>query len=875
MTQRFVRLSLAAVVALGATSRMSQPQVFAQAPAAEADDASTVARGSLVEDRAARKLLEAGDVRFDSDETKEALEIWKSVVERYPKSRFRFQALMRLGNFYLDRERAYDRARAFYESVVIEENQDEEQRAEATLKIGICFYESRIFGKCFQVMREVIEKYPVSFQVNEAYHYIGLAHFQLGHYSRAIESLEKVGTALDSEEGKAEKLEAGKRMFVKIDDADLAALEIGEIVKVRVEASSGDSEEMACFPVGRNVRVVLGTLPTELGRPKLNNGTLEIKGDDTVKVLYTDNHTADKQVDQQVLKEIGVVGNANVRITDGAFSETLLGVVLGKPVNVQITDADRDLLDEADKVAAVIEVYRAKTDEELDAEVAAAAAKKTAEGTPALVAEDAPDDEDKEEVDRFKLIDKVSLDLVEAKIVSQENQATRAMREATKDGAAPAEEGAAKEEAAQEGDQAPASDDTKPAAEKEAAAPAEDAKPAAKPAAKAAAAEKTAAEKPASDASSADTETAKPAAEEGTPAAEAAPAETAPVEVDNSIHSGVFRGTVTLVRAEEIVADDTILQALPGDVIRVTYLDEVHSGEGIRQLVSKVRCIEGDLGSPKITRALITDEELRLQTKLKTAAALTNIGNRYKEFGLKANADDKYKLALTECDGIMTEAAKLGGRVLEETYVQLWRIYFEMDQLNLAAAMAYRLQREFPTSGFVDEALLQLGNVARKQGDVQRAIGIYSQLVGMKTSKLRGEAQFGIAECYELMAEQATEAAAPPLFDRAFQEYKKVFDQFADSGRVGEAVSKMANYYYKQKDYARAVDTFETVLNDHPDAKFLDVVLFNYGRCLYRMGNKAEARSKFDQLIGDYPQSPLAADAKKIAEALNKASAGS
>ena len=87
---------------------------------------------------------------------------------------------------------------------------------------------------------------------------------------------------------------------------------------------------------------------------------------------------------------------------------------------------------------------------------------------------------------------------------------------------------------------------------------------------------------------------------------------------------------------------------------------------------------------------------------------------------------------------------------------------------------------------------------------------------------------------------------------------------------MGEAVAKMANHYYKQKDYARAIDTFETVLDDYPDARFLDVVMFNYGRCLYRMGRKSEARRKFDQLIGDYPESPLANDAKKISDALAK-----
>ena len=103
---------------------------------------------------------------------------------------------------------------------------------------------------------------------------------------------------------------------------------------------------------------------------------------------------------------------------------------------------------------------------------------------------------------------------------------------------------------------------------------------------------------------------------------------------------------------------------------------------------------------------------------MKTASALTNIGNRYKEFGLKAKAHDKYGQALMVAEEIMDEARKLGGRTLEETYVQLWQIYFEMDKLELAAAMAQRLSREFPDSPFVDEALLQLAKVARKKGEL-------------------------------------------------------------------------------------------------------------------------------------------------------------
>src|SRR5436190_8319527 len=336
-----------------------------------ADDKGAPVRGSIVEDRAAKQLLEAGDARLDADEATKAVEIWKSVIERYPRSKHRFEAHLRLGNYYLDRDRAYDKARAHFEQVATEENKSEEQRAEATLKTGVCFYHARNFGKSFQIMREVVEKYPVSPQVNEAYYYIGLGHFQLGHYSRAISALEKVGTTLSGENGKTEKLEAGKRFFIKIEDADLAVLEPSETVKVLCKTAGGDEEVVDAFPVGRNVRLVLGSIPSKLGRPQPKNGTLEVRGGDKILVTYTDEHTAEKKLKVPVSREVLVVGTAMTAVTDGALSETLNGVVLGKSVNVRITDADKDVSDAADKLAAVVEVYRPKTESEIELELAA------------------------------------------------------------------------------------------------------------------------------------------------------------------------------------------------------------------------------------------------------------------------------------------------------------------------------------------------------------------------------------------------------------------------------------------------------------------------------------------------------------------------
>ena len=109
-------------------------------------------RGSIIEDRAARKLLQVGELRYDAGEQEKALEIWQSVVERYPRSKVRFQAHLMLGEHHLMKGNAYDKARVHYEAVSSEENTDNKQRAEATLKMGVCLFEGRHYGQCFKAV---------------------------------------------------------------------------------------------------------------------------------------------------------------------------------------------------------------------------------------------------------------------------------------------------------------------------------------------------------------------------------------------------------------------------------------------------------------------------------------------------------------------------------------------------------------------------------------------------------------------------------------------------------------------------------------------------------------------------------------------------
>ena len=56
----------------------------------------------------------------------------------------------------------------------------------------------------------------------------------------------------------------------------------------------------------------------------------------------------------------------------------------------------------------------------------------------------------------------------------------------------------------------------------------------------------------------------------------------------------------------------------------------------------------------------------------------------------------------------------------------------------------------------------------------------------------------------------------------------------------------------------------ERVFQDYPDASFLDKMLLKWVVVAYRMGNYPVAKTKVDQLLAEYPNSTLAAKARKF-----------
>jgi hypothetical protein len=276
------------------------------------------------------------------------------------------------------KEKKFELALDQFRRVDVDDNRDETQRGESALQIGICFFEMGRLEEAFGELRKVIKNHPGTPYSNDAYFYIGQAHFKLGRFGNAIDAFKNVGTSIDPSAQDTAKLDAGKRLYIKIEDKDLSAQAGESGLSVTVETTSGDKETLLCLPVTQGAAVLMGSLRTELGSIKPGDNILQLVGTDRIKTTYIDKQTANAELNIPRTKEIRVVGNAKARIVDGAFSEPVGAVVLDKPAFLSVHDSDRDTSEKADVLEAIVRIKR-PVDEAADSNATAKTTTETPE----------------------------------------------------------------------------------------------------------------------------------------------------------------------------------------------------------------------------------------------------------------------------------------------------------------------------------------------------------------------------------------------------------------------------------------------------------------------------------------------------------------
>ena len=323
-------------------------------------------------DLEASRLYSKACELLDANDEERGVRMLENVLEQFPASRVRFQAAIALGKHYIEKN-DQPKAIAYLNQVKAIEQPDKELGAadrelllESLYLMGTAYFNMRQYGAAFPILRRITTQFPNTVWANQSYYYIGMCHFAQGNWSRAIESLGMVGTFIDADSPQTQFAEAGRRFYVKIQDADLPILfNLGKKIAVSLETSRGDKEEVECFPLTSGADVFIGSIPTEIGTPKPGDNMLSITGGDTIKTTYIDATIQDGTADVSKQAEVKVVSTAAATFTLGDYETEATASFLDQPLFVLVQDADCDVSDKADEVSVRI-VSRYKAEEEED-----------------------------------------------------------------------------------------------------------------------------------------------------------------------------------------------------------------------------------------------------------------------------------------------------------------------------------------------------------------------------------------------------------------------------------------------------------------------------------------------------------------------------
>ncbi len=347
--------------------RTDSPRPKTEPPAPRPKAPSGKAAASAEDEFAARRLLKRAEDLLLARETERAVKMIESVIEQYPNSKAVFEAWLALGKHYVGAANypaAINALRhlnalkkdAAASAPLAEGGEDLTGRdldiyLEGLYLTGIAHFHTHQFAAAFPILRKITNSYPNTVWANQSYYYIGMCHFAQGNWNRAIEALSLVGTFVDPSSPAIEYAEAGRRFFVKVEDADLPVLfRLGKKPLVTLETKNGDKETLECIPLGGEAGIFIASIPTRVAQAKPGDGELQVIGGDTITAKYVDDNTQEGQKAVAREKKVRVVSTAVLRFTLGTFESNASGAFLGQPLHVLLHDVDMDTTPEADSV---------------------------------------------------------------------------------------------------------------------------------------------------------------------------------------------------------------------------------------------------------------------------------------------------------------------------------------------------------------------------------------------------------------------------------------------------------------------------------------------------------------------------------------------
>jgi tetratricopeptide (TPR) repeat protein len=685
----------------------------------------------------ARRLLVRAHELLDALETERGVRMLESIAEQYPASRVRFEAWLALGKHYLD---ARDQAKAVHylgqlraldadgETLA---GDDLERYLESLYLTGVAHFQVRQYGSAFTALRRITNLYPNTVWANQSYYYIGMCHFAQQNWSKAIEALNLVGTFASAEGPTADLVEAGRRFYAKVQDADLPVLTaLGKKVQVQLAAQSGDREQIECIALAAGADVFIGSIQTSPGPFTAGDGILQVIGGDVIITRYADANDQGGATNVVRDARTRVVGTATLGFTLGDLESVTPAVFLDQPLFLLLQDLDLDLTPGADPAEVrLIARYKDAGDAPAEPTTTAGALQQFVQAG---------------EV-RWITRDEVRVKLAEVG--------------------------------------------------------------------------------------------------------------TAPV-----IRTGKFGGSVMVqaLSAEQPAnLADAVLTCEKDDEVIAYYEDVLHIGGDTPRVVESKAVVAGEIDNrPRASQDVVNDPLIRGKKNIVEATAYLELARIFKSMGLMQGARERTKDGLERVDALIRSRDPISVPVRQQAFKLKWELHMAADDYEQAIAVCRLFNQMYPDSPFADSALLGIANIHMDNGREGEALKIFRQILLLRHSDAKAEAQFRIAELVEKQPVSGVTQSIP--------EYRLCAERYPESHFAGKALAKLVDYHIETRDFVQADILLQQIFQDYPDAAFLDGMLLKWVLVSFRANQFQKAHEKCNQLIFDYPESPFAERAKQI-----------
>ena len=330
-----------------------------------AQDAETSERRVALEvDRRAKHLFDKAIELMEYKQYDRGLTMLDTVIRDNEGNILGYQAHMAKGRHFLEQRKSKEALSHFLLLSRLlaplpgeaASPQETELYREALFQAGFSYYQSGQYTSAFPMFRRLTEVAGKSKWANKAYYYIGMSHYNLRSWNKAIDALSLVGTEVeDTGSDEVGRVELGQRFYAKVSDADIPVLrKIGEDVKARVIVSSGDSEVLTGVPIAGRKNEALMSVPTEIGVAKPDDGVLQLFGGDTLTVTYMDDSTLDGSKDVERSGTVKAVSTGTIGFFLGDFSTPAYIAYPGQPQALLLRDADLDVSPKAESVSITV-----------------------------------------------------------------------------------------------------------------------------------------------------------------------------------------------------------------------------------------------------------------------------------------------------------------------------------------------------------------------------------------------------------------------------------------------------------------------------------------------------------------------------------------